>query len=210
MALDFETQQRIFDMLDKGRDISDIKNEIGCSRNTIAKYKVEHEKNKKVNGEDENNGNEITKKRPSTLEMVSDKNGVNILDLARNENDLIDMGGQAGLILSGAVADITDAFDTAKPIRVRVSKAFRGVSTVVPALIIGLENTKNRNAAKKMSEEVRVPRITKENLEIQILELVAESGSISIDEISEATGEHNDRVLRVINGLIKEDRLEGA
>jgi len=87
MALSLEQQRKIFELLEQGKRIKEIAKEVGCSENTVRRYKKEWER---LREKGQGGAIEIADKgegvrHAGTLKALQEGRGTNILDLARDE-----------------------------------------------------------------------------------------------------------------------------
>lgn len=208
MALSYEKQRQIFKLLSEGKSPAEIRKEVGCSKNTLAKYKKEFEEMMQ-NVEEEKGGEAIEATTKSPLEIVTATGKMfNVLDLARNEKDLGEMGAQSGMVIGSIIDDFTSAGDMSKPPAVRYAKAGRGVYAAASMAFSGFETWRQLNEQRKLKQEVQLTTVTTGELKEQILALVKEKEKIEIETIVKEMGIDKERVVNAINALESEGKLE--
>ena len=212
MALKVEQQQKIFKLLAEGKRIKEIAKEVGCSENTVRRYKKEWEQ---LREKGQGGAIEIADKgegvrRAGTLKALQEGRGTNILDLARDETQVMEIGASAGAVVAGMLDDFASAFDTTKPVNVRFAKAMRGSLTASSLLFAASEFFRNVQRERKRRLVVKASETTKEELKEKIMDVVLSNKhrEMSVDEIVEAVGADENRVMSVIEELIREGRLE--
>jgi transposase-like protein len=214
MALTREQQDKIFELLDKGYRVSEIAKQIGCSKNTVAKYKKEHERMKggQKSGEAEGKEEEkaIAKKEPvNMLDMFGAGKSVNILDLARDEKDVSSLGVQSGMVVGSIVDDAVSAFDSTKPMSVRLAKAMRGTLTAGSLIFGAVETWKQIDAQRKLSQRVQKTTITKAELKEQIMAVLSKKNEpTTIEELAKELDVSYERVIGATDELESEGKLE--
>lgn len=212
MALSYEKQHQIFKLLSEGKSPTEIRKEVGCSKNTFTKYKKEFEKmmqnaEEKKGGEGESGAIDMTNKSP--LEIVTTTGKMfNVLDLARNEKDLGEMGAQSGMVIGSIIDDFTSAGDMTKPPAVRYAKAGRGIYATASMLFSSVETWRQLNEQRKMKQEVQLTAVTTSELKEQILALVTEKKKLGIETIAKELDIDKERVVSAINALESEGKLE--
>jgi len=214
MALSLEQQRKIFELLEQGKRIKEIAKEVGCSENTVRRYKKEHERlrEKERGGAIEATGEGEGIKHAGTLKALQEGRGANILDLARDEAQVMEIGASAGAIVAGMLDDFATAFDTTKPVNVRFAKAMRGSLTASSLLFAASEFFRNVQRERKKRMVVKASETTKEELKEKIMKVVLSDKhrAMSVNEIIEKVGANEDRVLDAIEELVREGRLETA
>jgi len=212
MALSLEQQRKIFELLEQGKRIKEIAKEVGCSENTVRRYKKEWERlrEKGQGGAIEIADKEGSVRRAGTLKALQEGKGTNILDLARDETQVMEIGASAGAVVAGMLDDFASAFDTTKPVNVRFAKAMRGSLTASSLLFAASEFFRNVQRERKRRLVVKVSETTKEELKEKIMDVVLSNKhrEMSVDEIVEAVGADENRVMGAIEELIREGRLE--
>ena len=211
MALSYEKQHQIYKLLSEGKSPVEIRKEVGCSKNTLAKYKKEFDKmiqNAEEKGEGETSGAlDLTNKSP--LEIVTTTGKMfNVLDLARNEKDLGEMGAQSGMVIGSIIDDFTSAGDMSKPPAVRYAKVGRGIYATASMLFSGVETYWQLNTQRKLKQEVQLTAVTKSELKEQILALVTEKKKLEIENIAKELDVDEKRVVSAISELENEGKLE--
>jgi len=212
MALNLEQQRKIFELLERGKRIKEIAKEVGCSENTVRRYKKEWERLREkgqggaIEIADEGEG----VRHAGTLKALQEGRGTNILDLARDETQVMEIGASAGAVVAGMLDDFASAFDTTKPVNVRFAKAMRGSLTASSLLFAASEFFRNVQQERKRRMVVKASETTKEELKEKIMDVVLSNKhrEMSVDEIVEAVGADENRVMRAIEELIREGRLE--
>jgi len=212
MALKVEQQQKIFKLLAEGKRIKEIAKEVGCSENTVRRYKKEWERLREkgqggaIEIADEGGG----VRHAGTLKALQEGRGTNILDLARDETQVMEIGASAGAVVAGMLDDFASAFDTTKPVNVRFAKAMRGSLTASSLLFAASEFFRNVQRERKRRLVVKASETTKEELKERIVDVVLSNKhrEMSVDEIVEAVGADENRVMSAIEELIREGRLE--
>ena len=135
MALSIEKQIKIINMLDKGYGITEIAGAVGCSEETVRKYRKKREDllkspqalaEVKANIEGVRRGLELR-----AIEAINRGVITNPLDIARDSWDLAEIGTGTGIVIAGAVDDIRLAFDRNLPYTKRVARGMRGAQAVV-------------------------------------------------------------------------------
>jgi len=214
MALSLEQQRKIFELLEQGKRIKEIAKEVGCSENTVRRYKKEYERlrEKEREGAIEATGEGEGIKHAGTLKALQEGRGANILDLARDETQVMEIGASAGAVVAGMLDDFATAFDTTKPVNVRFAKAMRGSLTASSLLFAASEFFRNVQRERKKRMVVKASETTKEELKEKIMKVVLSDKhrAMSVDEIIEKVGEDEGRVLDAIEELVREGRLETA
>ena len=212
MALSLEQQRKIFELLEQGKRIKEIAKEVGCSENTVRRYKKEYERLRERGGAIEATGEGEGIKHTGTLKALQEGRGANILDLARDETQVMEIGASAGAIVAGMLDDFATAFDTTKPVNVRFAKAMRGSLTASSLLFAASEFFRNVQRERKKRLVVKASETTKEELKEKIMKVVLSDKhrAMSVDEIIEKVGADEDRVLDAIEELVREGRLETA
>jgi len=214
MALSLEQQRKIFELLEQGKRIKEIAKEVGCSENTVRRYKKEYERlrEKERGGAIEATEKGEGIKHAGTLKALQEGRGANILDLARDETQVMEIGASAGAVVAGMLDDFATAFDTTKPVNVRFAKAMRGSLTASSLLFAASEFFRNVQRERKKRMVVKASETTKEELKEKIMKVVLSDKhrAMSVDEIIEKVGEDEDRVLDAIEELVREGRLETA
>ncbi|RLF92274.1 hypothetical protein DRN52_08340 [Thermococci archaeon] len=212
MALSLEQQRKIFELLEQGKRIKEIAKEVGCSENTVRRYKKEWER---LRERGQGGAIEIADKgegvrHAGTLKALQEGRGTNILDLARDETQVMEIGASAGAVVAGMLDDFASAFDTTKPVNVRFAKAMRGSLTASSLLFAASEFFRNVQRERKRRLVVRVSETTKEELKEKIMDVVLSNKhrEMSVDEIVEVVGADENRVMGAIEELIREGRLE--
>lgn len=212
MALSLEQQQKILELLEKGKRIKEIAKEVGCSENTVRRYKKEYEQLRQKGAIEavSRGGDESGGVRAGTLKALQEGKGTNILDLARDETQVMEIGASAGAVVAGMLDDFASAFDTTKPVNVRFAKAMRGSLTASSLLFAASEFFRNVQRERKRRMVVKASDTTKEELKEKIMEVVLSDKhrEMSVDEIVESVGADENRVLSAIEELIREGRLE--
>jgi len=212
MALSLEQQRKIFELLEQGKRIKEIAKEVGCSENTVRRYKKEYERlrEKERGGAIEAVSEGV--RHAGTLKALQEGRGANILDLARDETQVMEIGASAGAVVAGMLDDFATAFDTTKPVNVRFAKAMRGSLTASSLLFAASEFFRNVQRERKKRMVVRASETTKEELKEKIMKVVLSDKhrAMSVDEIIEKVGADEDRVLDAIEELVREGRLETA
>jgi len=212
MALSLEQQRKIFELLEQGKRIKEIAKEVGCSENTVRRYKKEYERlrEREQRGVIEATGEGEGIKHTGTLKALQEGRGANILDLARDETQVMEIGASAGAVVAGMLDDFATAFDTTKPVNVRFAKAMRGSLTASSLLFAASEFFRNVQRERKKRMVVRASETTKEELKEKIMKVVLSDKhrAMSVDEIIEKVGEDEDKVVSAIEELIREGRLE--
>ena len=212
MALKVEQQQKIFKLLAEGKRIKDIAKEVGCSENTVRRYKKEWERlREKGQGgaiEIADRGEGV--RHAGTLKALQEGRGTNILDLARDETQVMEIGASAGAVVAGMLDDFASAFDTTKPVNVRFAKAMRGSLTASSLVFAASEFFRNVQRERKRRLVVKASETTKEELKEKIMDVVLSNKhrEMSVDEIVESVGADENRVMSAIEELIREGRLE--
>lgn len=212
MALSYEKQHQIFKLLSEGKSSVEIRKEVGCSKNTLAKYKKEFEK--MVQNAEEEKGEErgsgaIEAATKSPLEIVTTTGKMfNVLDLARNEKDLGEMGAQSGMVIGSIIDDFTIAGDMSKPPAVRYAKVGRGIYAAASMAFSSVETWRQLNEQRKLKQEIQLTTVTTGELKEQILALVKEKEKIEIETIVREMGIDKERVVNAINALENEGKLE--
>ena len=212
MALSLEQQRKIFALLEQGKRIKEIAKEVGCSENTVRRYKREYERLREQGGAIEATGEGGGIKHTGTLKALQEGRGANILDLARDEAQVMEIGASAGAIVAGMLDDFATAFDTTKPVNVRFAKAMRGSLTASSLLFAASEFFRNVQRERKKRMVVKASETTKEELKEKIMKVVLSDKhrAMSVNEIIEKVGANEDRVLDAIEELVREGRLETA
>jgi len=212
MALSLEQQRKIFELLEQGKRIKEIAKEVGCSENTVRRYKREYERLREQGGAIEATGEGGGIKHTGTLKALQEGRGANILDLARDETQVMEIGASAGAVVAGMLDDFATAFDTTKPVNVRFAKAMRGSLTASSLLFAASEFFRNVQRERKKRLVVKASETTKEELKEKIMKVVLSDKhrAMSLDEIIEKVSEDEDRVLDAIEELVREGRLETA
>jgi len=212
MALSLEQQRKIFELLEQGKRIKEIAKEVGCSENTVRRYKKEYER---LRERGQGGTIEIADKREGvrhagTLKALQEGRGTNILDLARDETQVMEIGASAGAVVAGMLDDFASAFDTTKPVNVRFAKAMRGSLTASSLVFAASEFFRNVQRERKKRMVVKASETTKEELKEKVMKVVLSDKhrAMSVDEIIEKVGEDEDKVLSAIEELIREGRLE--
>ena len=212
MALSLEQQRKIFELLEQGKRIKEIAKEVGCSENTVRRYKKEWEQLREKGQE---GAIEIADKgegvrHAGTLKALQEGRGTNILDLARDETQVMEIGASAGAVVAGMLDDFASAFDTTKPVNVRFAKAMRGSLTASSLVFAASEFFRNVQRERKKRMVVKASETTKEELKEKVMKVVLSDKhrAMSVDEIIEKVGEDEDKVLSAIEELIREGRLE--
>ena len=212
MALKVEQQQKIFKLLAEGKRIKEIAKEVGCSENTVRRYKKEWEqlREKGQGGTIEIADRGEGVRRAGTLKALQEGRGTNILDLARDETQVMEIGASAGAVVAGMLDDFASAFDTTKPVNVRFAKAMRGSLTASSLLFAASEFFRNVQRERKRRLVVKASETTKEELKEKIMDVVLSNKhrEMSTEEIVEAVGADENRVMSAIEELIREGRLE--
>jgi len=212
MALKVEQQQKIFKLLAEGKRIKEIAKEVGCSENTVRRYKKEWEqlREKGQGGAIEIADREEGARHAGTLKALQEGRGTNILDLARDETQVMEIGASAGAVVAGMLDDFASAFDTTKPVNVRFAKAMRGSLTASSLVFAASEFFRNVQRERKRRLVVKASETTKEELKEKIMDVVLSNKhrEMSVDEIVEAVGADENRVVSAIEELIREGRLE--
>ena len=215
MALSLEQQQKIFELLEKGKRIKEIAKEVGCSENTVRRYKKEYERLRQkgvveATGKEVKEGEAGESVKRGALKALQEGRGTNILDLARDETQVMEIGASAGAVIAGMLDDFASAFDTTKPVNVRFAKAMRGSLTASSLLFAASEFFRNVQRERKRKMVVKASETTKEELKEKIMEVVLSDKhrAMSIDEIIEKVGEDEAKVMSAIEELIREGRLE--
>ena len=212
MALSLKQQRKIFELLEQGKRIKDIAKEVGCSENTVRRYKKEWERlrEKGQGGAIEIADKEEGVRRAGTLKALQEGRGTNILDLARDETQVMEIGASAGAVVAGMLDDFASAFDTTKPVNVRFAKAMRGSLTASSLLFAASEFFRNVQRERKKRIVVKASDTTKEELKEKIMDVVLSNKhrEMSVDEIVEAVGADENRVVSAIEELLREGRLE--
>ena len=212
MALSYEKQHQIFKLLSEGKSPTEIRKAVGCSKNTFAKYKKEFEKMmQKAEGEkgegESSEALDMTGKSP--LEIVTTTGKMfNVLDLARTEKDLGEMGAQGGMVIGSIIDDFTSAGDMSKPPAVRYAKVGRGIYATASMVFSGVETWRQLNAQRKLKQEVQLTTVTRSELKEQILALVKAKEKIEIETIAKELEVDEGRVVGAINALESEGKLE--
>ena len=211
MALSYEKQRQIFKLLSEGKSPVEIRKEVGCSRNTFAKYKKEFEKMVQ-NAEEEGGGGEggaIEEATKSPLGIVTATGKMfNVLDLARSDKDLGEMGAQSGMVVGGIVDDFISAGDRSKPPAVRYAKVGRGIHAAASMAFSTIETWRQLSEQRKLKQEVQLTTVTTGELKEQILALVKEKEKIEIETIAKELDIDTERVVNAINALENEGKLE--
>ena len=212
MALSLEQQRKIFELLEQGKRIKEIAKEVGCSENTVRRYKKEYERLREQGGAIEATGEGEGIKHTGTLKALQEGRGANILDLARDETQVMEIGASAGAVVAGMLDDFATAFDTTKPVNVRFAKAMRGSLAASFLLFAASEFFRNVQRERKKRMVVKASDTTKEELKEKIMKVVLSDKhrAMSVDEIIEKVGADEDRVLDAIEELVREGRLETA
>ena len=212
MALSLEQQRKIFELLEQGKRIKEIAKEVGCSENTVRRYKKEWER---LREKGQGGAIEIADKgegvrHAGTLKALQEGRGTNILDLARDETQVMEIGASAGAVVAGMLDDFASAFDTTKPVNVRFAKAMRGSLTASSLVFAASEFFRNVQRERKRRLVVKASETTKEELKEKIMDVVLSNKhrEMSVDEIVEAVGADENRVMSAIEELIREGRLE--
>jgi len=210
MALSLEQQRKIFELLEQGKRIKEIAKEVGCSENTVRRYKKEYERLREQGGAIEAVSEGV--RHAGTLKALQEGRGANILDLARDETQVMEIGASAGAVVAGMLDDFATAFDTTKPVNVRFAKAMRGSLTASSLLFAASEFFRNVQRERKKRMVVKASDTTKEELKEKIMKVVLSDKhrAMSVDEIIEKVGANEDRVLDAIEELVREGRLETA
>ena len=210
MALSLEQQRKIFELLEQGKRIKEIAKEVGCSENTVRRYKKEYERLREQGGAIETVSEGV--RHAGTLKALQEGRGANILDLARDETQVMEIGASAGAVVAGMLDDFATAFDTTKPVNVRFAKAMRGSLTASSLLFAASEFFRNVQRERKKRLVVKASETTKEELKEKIMKVVLSDKhrAMSVDEIIEKVGADEDRVLDAIEELVREGRLETA
>ncbi|MCK4500423.1 hypothetical protein KAU11_07990, partial [Candidatus Babeliales bacterium] len=208
----YEKQHQIFKLLSEGKSPTEIRKAVGCSKNTFAKYKKEFEKMmQKAEGEkgegESSEALDMTGKSP--LEIVTTTGKMfNVLDLARTEKDLGEMGAQGGMVIGSIIDDFTSAGDMSKPPAVRYAKVGRGIYATASMVFSGVETWRQLNAQRKLKQEVQLTTVTRSELKEQILALVKAKEKIEIETIAKELEVDEGRVVGAINALESEGKLE--
>ena len=212
MALSLEQQRKIFELLERGKRIKEIAKEVGCSENTVRRYKKEWGR---LRERGQGGAIEIADKgegvrHAGTLKALQEGRGTNILDLARDETQVMEIGASAGAVVAGMLDDFASAFDTTKPVNVRFAKAMRGSLTASSLLFAASEFFRNVRRERKRRLVVKASETTKEELKEKIMDVVLSNKhrEMSVDEIVESVGADENRVMSAIEELIREGRLE--
>jgi len=212
MALSLEQQRKIFELLEQGKRIKEVAKEVGCSENTVRRYKKEYERLRErgQGGAIEIADKEEGVRRAGTLKALQEGRGTNILDLARDETQVMEIGASAGAVVAGMLDDFASAFDTTKPVNVRFAKAMRGSLTASSLVFAASEFFRNVQRERKKRIVVKASDTTKEELKEKIMDVVLSNKhrEMSVDEIVEAVGADENRVVSAIEELIREGRLE--
>ena len=212
MSLSYERQHQIFKLLSEGKSPVEIRKAVGCTKNTVSKYKKEFEKmvQKAEDEKGEGKSNEaldMTGKSP--LEIVTTTGKMfNVLDLARTEKDLGEMGAQSGMVIGSIIDDFTSAGDMSKPPAVRYAKVGRGIYATASMVFSGVETWRQLNAKRKLKQEVQLTTVTRSELKEQILALVKAKEKIEIETIAKELEVDEGRVVSAINALESEGKLE--
>ena len=212
MALSYEKQRQIFKLLSEGKSPVEIRKEVGCSKNTFAKYKKEFEKmvqnaEEEEGGEGEGGAIEAATKSPLGIVTATGKM-FNVLDLARSDKDLGEMGAQSGMVVGGIVDDFISAGDRSKPPAVRYAKVGRGIHAAASMAFSSIETWRQLNEQRKLKQEVQLTTVTTGELKEQILALVKEKEKIEIETIAKELDIDTERVVNAINALENEGKLE--
>ena len=211
MALSYEKQHLIYKLLSEGKSPTEIRKAVGCSKNTFAKYKKEFEKmlqkaeDEKGEGE---SGEAVDLTGKSPLEIVTTGKMFNVLDLARTEKDLGEMGAQSGMVIGSIIDDFTSAGDMSKPPAVRYAKVGRGIYATASMVFSGVETWRQLNAQRKLKQEVQLTTVTRSELKEQILALVKTKEKMEIETIAKELEVDEGRVVSAINALESEGKLE--
>ena len=169
MALSLEQQRKIFELLEQGKRIKEIAKEVGCSENTVRRYKKEYERLRERGGAIEAVSEGGAIKHTGTLKALQEGRGTNILDLARDETQVMEIGASAGAVVAGMLDDFASAFDTTKPVNVRFAKAMRGSLTASSLLFAASEFFRNVQRERKRRLVVKVSETTKDVRSKQVL-----------------------------------------
>jgi len=211
MALSYEKQQKIFELLNKGTKTAAISEEVGVSRNTVTKYKKEWEEMKKKEKE---KGVELAVEKKSTMALLSGGRAFNILDLARSESDLGELGAQAGMVVGGIADDFIEATDGTKPLNVRLAKFTRGALAGGSALLTGYETVRRVREERRLKERVKLSPIAQDELKAKILEIIKtrkeemEIRALCSELMNVVGSVDRDRILAAIDELVNEGKLE--
>ena len=145
----------------------------------------------------------------SPLEIVTTTGKMfNVLDLARTEKDLGEMGAQGGMVIGSIIDDFTSAGDMSKPPAVRYAKVGRGIYATASMVFSGVETWRQLNAQRKLKQEVQLTTVTRSELKEQILALVKAKEKIEIETIAKELEVDEGRVVGAINALESEGKLE--
>jgi hypothetical protein len=134
---------------------------------------------------------------------------VNVLDLARDEKEVSSLGIQSGMVVGGIVDDAVSAFDSTKPMSVRLAKAMRGTLTAGSLIFGAVETWRQIDAQRKLSQRVQKTTITKAELKEQIMAILnKKSEPVTIEELAKELDISPMRVIDAIGELESEGKLE--
>lgn len=203
MGLSVEQQQEIFKLAGEGLSPEAIRDKTGHTQVTVNKYLAKWA----TTGKDG-----VPAKSGEALIVRPDKGQmVNVLDLARTESDLGELGGQAGLVIGGVVDDLIEAADSTKPISIRLAKLTRGMIAGGSVLLTGYETVQRIREERLSKRKIKGTAITQDELKVKILELVGkEDKQLVIGELTELIGQPVDRnrITTAISELVHEGKLE--
>jgi len=210
MALSFEKQAKLFELLAQGKTQKEIAEIVGCSRNTVKKYAdifKKRVKERKAQGEEKLLSN-ITNSG-TALDVISREGMIhNILDLAKNEKDLGEMGAHAGMVVGSIADDLRYIWDATKPPHIRFAKVMRGGLTASSILFAATETYRRLREEEELKKAVRLTIATKDELKTQILELLKARGEMDVSDIAKELNIDARRIISAINELKREGIIE--
>jgi predicted Rossmann fold nucleotide-binding protein DprA/Smf involved in DNA uptake len=113
------------------------------------------------------------------------------------------------MVVGGIVDDAVSAFDSTKPMSVRLAKAMRGTLTAGSLIFGAVETWRQIDAQRKLSQQVQKTTITKAELKEQIMAVLSKKNEpTTIEELAKELDVSYERVIGAVDELESEGKLE--
>lgn len=148
-AISEEKQKQILELLRKGNKVKEIAKIVGCSEPTVRRYrKASNIQNKQDSKQDSS----FPAIPHHSISVLNERKVINPLDIARDFYDVAEFGSSAGIVVGGAIKDLSDAFNRDIPYMKRIAKGMRGASAII-SLLISAQEAYNQLTEKKREEQ---------------------------------------------------------
>jgi hypothetical protein len=139
--LTHEQINEIIKLKNQGLNDREIAKRVKCSTTTVAKYKF---------------AGALATRNPSlsgAIDVFEKKETFNLLDVARDMPEMVELGVQGGAFVGSLASDFVDAFDRDIPPVKRIAKAFRAFGTIGTMVAAGYEWYSQLQERKRIAKE---------------------------------------------------------